>query len=117
MWFLWILTAWAIPLIIHISSFILYKKGILNLATVIILYHTICYFVINAFLAFTNWFTNNFTIIWFGWSLGGWGAGLIVHYVIYLYIVPRKEQKGTSKSWYQREIEREMQKIKKNRNE
>ena len=37
------------------------------------------YCIVIPFLAFINWYTNDFSYMWFLWAAFGWGIGLVFH--------------------------------------
>ncbi|MHA1519181.1 MAG: 2TM domain-containing protein [Promethearchaeota archaeon] len=114
-WFLWAVTGWGIILSTHSLQFILYKKGVVNLSTLGMVYHVWGFIIINLFLLFISFFTNDPMWSfhpWFWISFGSWSAILIIHAVLYFYIVPAKGE-SSDKNWLERKIDKEMQKLKK----
>ncbi len=113
-WFLWALIGWAVILFTHIFYYILYKKGIVHIATLALLYHVWAFIVLNSFLLFINFFTNqsrwNFQP-WFWFPFGSWGSILIIHTVLYFYITPARDE-STEKTWIERKVEQELKKLK-----
>ena len=74
------------------------KKGFLS--------HFIIYIVVNAVLVII-WATTSRGYPWFFWPLGGWGIGLIFHFLgVYVF---NKET-----GWERNEIEKEAERIRKN---
>ena len=117
-WFFWPLTGWLMVLIVHIFSHIMYKRGIVDLNTVVFLYHLVFYLVINGFLLFANWFislsaTGSSKITWALWVIGPWGILLIIHLIVFFYMVP-KQGESPNKNWLDRKIDEELERIKKN---
>ena len=113
-WCLWPLTAWMMILALHILSHILFRKGIVDLHTVFILYHTVFYVVINLFLIFTNWFTtapDSSRMTWVWWIIGPWGILVIIHLIVYFYVVP-KHGESPNRNWLDRKIDKELEKMK-----
>ncbi|MHA1672855.1 MAG: 2TM domain-containing protein [Promethearchaeota archaeon] len=117
-WFLWSITGWGIVLGTHSFQYLLYKRGVVNLSTLGMTYHLWGYVILNLFLLFVNYFTNDpiWTFHpWFWFSLGSWSAILISHAVIYFYIVPSKGE-SSDKNWLERKIDKELQKLQKIQN-
>ena len=65
------------------------------------------YIVINAFLFCIWYFVSGQGYPWFLWVLGGWGIGLIFH-AINVFAFPKE-----GGDWERREVDKEMEKIKK----
>lgn len=115
-WFLWAVTGWGVVFTTHGFYYVLYKKGVVNISSLGILYDLWGFFIVNLFLLFVNLFTNvpMWTLHpWFWFPLASWGAILIIHAVIYFYIVPSKED-SPEKNWLERKIDKELQKIQRN---
>ncbi|MDD5312245.1 MAG: 2TM domain-containing protein [Dehalococcoidia bacterium] len=72
--------------------------------------HLIVYITVNAFIvgiwAVTSGLTN-FNYPWFIYPMGGWGIGLIFHF-LGVFVFPK--QGG---DWERREIQKELEKLKK----
>ncbi|QEE17287.1 2TM domain-containing protein [Promethearchaeum syntrophicum] len=114
-WCLWPLTAWMMILILHILSHVLFRKGIVDLHTVFILYHLVFYVVINLFLIFTNWYTTEVgtsRMSWVWWIIAPWGILLIIHLIVFFYVVP-KHGESPNRNWLDRKIDQELEKMKK----
>lgn len=62
------------------------------------------YAIVIPFLAFVNWFTSGFAFPWFLFAAGGWGIGLVFHYMEAFDRNP-----FFSKDWEQRKIEQFME--------
>ncbi|MHA1647224.1 MAG: 2TM domain-containing protein [Promethearchaeota archaeon] len=114
-WFLWPLTAWMMILIGHIFAHTMFRKGIVDLHTVFILYHMVSYVVVNLFLIFTNWFTtasNSSRITWVWWIIGPWSILFIIHLIVYFYVVPKRGE-SPNRNWLERKIDKELERMKK----
>ena len=72
--------------------------------------HLAAYIVVNIMLILIWWFTGH-GFPWFIFPLGGWWIGLLFHCLgVFVF-----SQHGTS-DWERRQMEKEMEKIKKSRN-
>lgn len=114
-WYLWALTGWGILLLTHIFYYILYKKGIVHIATLLLLYHIWAFIILNLFMLFIDFFTATprWTFAsWFLFPLGAWGGLLLIHIVLYFYIIPSKEA-SDELTWIERKVERELKKLQK----
>ena len=112
-WCLWPLTAWMMILLGHIFAHIMFRKGIVDLHTVFVLYHMVFYVVIILFLIFTNWFTtdpNRLTWVW--WIIGPWSIIFIIHLIVYFYVVPKRGE-SPNRNWLDRKIDEELERLKK----
>lgn len=116
-WFLWPLSSWTMVLTVHSCTYLMFRKGIINLNKVFMLYHLIFYIVINSFLVIADLITpfpiSETPINWAYWPIGTWGFLLIVHLVVYFYVVPKRGE-SLNKSWLNRKINEELERIKKN---
>ena len=99
LWYPWVATGWGVALFIHIFA---YTAPNANLMA----YHGFIYLLLNIYLAFIDWYVDR-QFNWVGWSIGGWGIGLIIHLVFYLIYSPGKNE-DPSKSWIDRKIDAEL---------
>jgi 2TM domain len=116
MWFLWAITGWGIGLFIHIYSYIVFKKGVINYSSVGLIYHFGFYICVNIFLFFIDAFTTidqGIVLDWFWWPFFSWTAVIALHLIVYMYVVPKKGQEEFT-NWMDRKIEMELKKMKKN---
>ncbi len=114
-WCLWPLTAWLMILIGHFFAHMMFRRGIVDLHTVFILYHMMFFVAINLFLIFTNWFTTaheNLRFTWSFWVIGPWSVLFIIHLIVYFYVVPKRGEYPTRK-WLDRKIDDQLEKMNK----
>ncbi len=121
--FLWVLFpifGWLIGLVIHITAYIVYAKGIYPIAKRAVIFNTVAYIFVNLLLFVINSYTNALLIgikpsyLWFLYPVFFWGIALIVHYFVYLRFYNKKLYEDSEKqSRMERAIEKEMQKMKK----
>ncbi|MDJ0646257.1 MAG: 2TM domain-containing protein [Flavobacteriaceae bacterium] len=57
------------------------------------------YIVVNAFLAWLNYYTNGWTYMWFLWVVFGWGIGLVFQAISAFRLSP-----FMNKDWEERKI-------------
>lgn len=115
-WCLWPLTAWMMILMGHLFAHMMFRKGVVDLHSVFMLYHVLFYVAINLFLVFTNWFTTtpgNSRITWVWWVILPWGVSLIIHLIVYFYLVPKRGE-SPNRNWLDRKIDEELERMKKN---
>ena len=69
--------------------------------------HLAVYVVVNLFLI-AQWLfiTGGVGHPWFFWTLGGWGIGIIIHFLV-VFVFERRS------NWEQREIEKEAERLRK----
>lgn len=116
-WHLWAITGWGMALVIHLMVYMFYKKGIENLSTLTLIIHVVIYLIVNIFLIFIAWFTNEAgtgIATWVWYPVGFWALLIGVHLVIYFYITPKKGEPA-HKSWVDRKIDEELKKIQTNK--
>lgn len=114
-WFLWPLTAWMMILFGHIFSHMMFRKGVVDLHSVFILYHLMFFVAINLFLVFTNWFTSppgSSILTWVWWVILPWGVLLIIHFIVYFYVVPKRGE-SPNRNWLDRRIDEQLEKMNK----
>ncbi|MEJ2249729.1 MAG: 2TM domain-containing protein [Candidatus Lokiarchaeota archaeon] len=113
LWSLIPLFGWFIGLFLHIIAYILYARGIYPIAKRGLIFHAASYFSGMLLLFVINWLTN-IVIFWviFPWIF--WSIALITHFSIYwLYYRSNLDKSGEFKSRKEKEIEKEMEKMRK----
>ncbi len=114
-WFLWALIGWGIVILTHVFYYILYKKGIVHIATLILLYHVWAYVILNLFILFIDFFTATprwSFMVWFWYPFGAWSGILIIHMIMYFYTIPSQET-SDELNWIERKVEKELKKLQK----
>ncbi|MHA1292864.1 MAG: 2TM domain-containing protein [Promethearchaeota archaeon] len=113
-WFIYPLLGWFIGLSVHITSYLLYARGVLPLAKRGVIFHINVYLTVILLLTVINYITYPL-FYWVIFPLIFWGAGVIIHIIIYrLYFKETKTEGGeTGKSKKEKEIEKEIEKMKK----
>ncbi len=109
-WHLWALLGWGIGIMIHSFSYITFRKGAFgNSGSELMWYHVFTYIIISLFL---YWIDTGFinTISWAIWPIGCWGFAVLIHYYTYSSMKPKKNE-DSNKSFVEREIEKELSKI------
>ncbi|OLS16240.1 MAG: hypothetical protein RBG13Loki_0151 [Promethearchaeota archaeon CR_4] len=103
-WFLWPACSWAVGLVMHVASYLIWLAGVTSRSKKGLLYHMIAYITVNTYLIFVWWMSGS-GYIWFLYPLFGWLVGLIIHSVT---IRP----KSGEMSWMDKKVEDELAKIK-----
>jgi len=124
--FLWVIFpifGWLIGLVIHITAYIVYARGVYPIAKRGVIFNTIAYIVVILFLFIINNYINlilnvPFLYYWlYYWAVFPaffWGLALIIHFIVYLGFYNKKHyEEGQRKSRMERAIEKEMQKLRK----
>jgi len=114
-WCLWPLTAWMMTLIGHIFAHMMFRKGVVDLHSVFILYHMLFFVVINLFLIFTNWFTTligSLRFTWSFWVIGPWSVLFVIHLIVYFYLVPKRGE-SPNRNWLDRRVDEQLEKMNK----
>ena len=117
-WCLWPITAWMMILTGHLFAHLMFRKGVVDLHSVFVLYHLLFYVAINLFLVFTNWFTTppgNSRLTWVWWVILPWGVLFIIHLIVYFYLVPKRGE-SPNRNWLDRKIDEELERMKKKYN-
>jgi len=119
--FLWVLFpifGWLIGLVIHITAYIVYAKGIYPIAKRVVIFNTVAYIFVNILLIVINCYTDVFLMrfyLWFLYPVFFWGLALIIHFLVYLGFYNKKlyEDGERHQSRMERAIEKEMHKLRK----
>ena len=109
MWFLHSITGWGIGLVLHTSNYFIFKKGVINAASVGMIYHSINFIIVNLYLTYIDMFWDA-TYFWAGWVFLIWIFIFTSHLVFYFYIVPKREDAGTDRPWIERKFDEEIEK-------
>jgi hypothetical protein len=87
-----------------------------------LLIHALVYLVVNALLV-TIWAVSGSGYLWFLWPLGGWGVGLIFHF-LGVFVFDREMgwekkaiEKEAEKIWDKIEVDKEIEKARQNNNQ
>lgn len=112
-WALYPLFGWFIGLLIHLTAYILYSKGVFPMAKRGLIYNIIAYLSVMMLLVIINYITLN-TINWAFYPGIFWMIGIIIHGIVYLIYFRGgiNKKSGIFKSRKERAIEKEMEKIK-----
>ena len=111
MFFLYPLFGWLIGIMMHLTAYILFANAVEPLGKRMIIFHIVAFIFVNILLALIN-YINTPDIMWVGFPLIFWGAGLIAHIVLYfVYFSEPTPQKSVGKSKKEQAIEKEMQKM------
>ena len=114
-WCLWPITAWLMILFGHIYSHMMFRKGVVDLHSVFILYHLMFFIGINLFLIFANWFTTiheSSRLTWVWWIIGPWSMAFIIHLIVYFYLVPKRGE-SPNRNWLDRRVDEHLEKMNK----
>ncbi|GAH32198.1 unnamed protein product, partial [marine sediment metagenome] len=121
LWVLFPIFGWLIGLVIHITAYIVYARGVFPIAKRVVIFNTVAYIFVNLLLFVINGYTDALLIkikpsyLWFLYPVFFWGGALIMHYIVYLAFYNKKlYEEGEKQSRMERAIEKEMQKMKKN---
>ena len=112
-WWLWAMSGMLFLLAVHCIAYYIFRRGYIYVATESIVAHTGAFLVGNAYIFFINWFATFNAgkphISWAWWVLGGWGAALILHIIIYGMIVPLNHEPKDAR-WLERKVYSELRK-------
>jgi hypothetical protein len=114
-WHIWALFGWGIGLGLHITQYLIFKRGVTTYSTIALIYHTVIYVLVSLLLVYIDWISDSTAPIldWFLWPLGGWGAIWIIHIILYIYTKP-SDSRDENKSWIDRKVDSELARINKN---
>jgi len=103
LWSFWVFSAWCVGIAYHAFAYFRSKSG--GFA-----WHFFSFVVVNCYLIFVYYFSNATDYPWTLWPIGGWGIGLLTHWIIHIARKPKAGEDGT-KSWLDRKIDKELETI------
>jgi len=118
-WVIFPIFGWLIGLVIHITAYLVYARGVYPIAKRGVIFNTVSYIVVILFLFIINNFINAMPNVqtWFLWSAFPaffWGLALIIHYIVYKGFYNKKlYEEGEKQTRMERAIEKEMNKLRK----
>ena len=120
LWFIYPIFGWLIGLMMHLTAYIVYAKGIYPIAKRGVIFNTVAYLFVNLLLFVINSYTDVLLMgikpiyLWFLYPVFFWGVALIMHYIVYLVFYNKKlYEDGERQSRMEKAIEKEMQKLRK----
>lgn len=109
-WVIFPIFGWLIGVAEHITSYIIYARGVYPSAKRGAIYHSVAYIFVMLLIFVTNYFNS-----YYFWSIFPaflWGTGLAIHLVTYyIYHRPTTDEQGVLKSRRERAVEKEMEKM------
>ncbi|MHA1148934.1 MAG: 2TM domain-containing protein [Promethearchaeota archaeon] len=113
LWSLYPLLGWGIGVAMHCTAYLMYANGVYPMAKRGVIFHIVAYLLVILLLAVTNLMTAP-AFLWVIYPAIFWGAGLIAHIIVYIiYFRSKITPDGEAKSKKERQIEKEMEKMKK----
>jgi len=123
LWVVFVIFGWLIGLVIHITAYIVYARGVYPIAKRVVIFNTVAYIVVILFLFIINNYINlilnvPFLYYWlYYWAVFPaffWGLALIIHFIVYLgFFNKNLYEEGEKQSRMERAIEKEMHKLRK----
>jgi hypothetical protein len=120
LWVIFVIFGWLIGLVMHLTAYIVYARGVYPVAKRGVIFNTVAYIVVILFLFIINDYTNHiipdipYNFYWSAIPAFFWGLALIIHYIIYLGFFNKKlYEEGEKQSRMERAIEKEMHKLRK----
>ncbi len=113
-WVTFPILGWLIGLMMHLTAYVMYAKGVYPFTKRAVIFHIVGYIFVNLLLTAANFLTaGSFT--WIIWPVAVWGVGLLAHIIVYMLYgrekLPKKEGEQP-KSKKELAIEKEMKKMK-----
>ena len=118
-WVFFVIFGWLIGLVMHLTAYIVYARGVYPIAKRGVIFNTVAYIFVILFLLIVNDITNlminkPFVFYWVTFPAFFWGFALIIHYIVYLGFYNKKlYDEGEKQSRMDRAIEKEMHKMRK----
>ncbi len=118
-WALFPIFGWLIGLVIHLTAYIVYARGVYPIAKRGVIFNTVAYIFVILFLFIINSYINalpyvHYSYCWAAFPTIFWGLALIIHYIVYLGFYNKKlYEEGERQSRMERAIEKEMHKLRK----
>ena len=118
-WVIFPIFGWLIGLVIHITAYLVYARGVYPIAKRGVIFNTVSYIVSILFLFIINIYINlilnvPFLYYWAVFPTFFWGLALIIHFIVYLGFFNKKlYEEGERQTRMERAIEKEMNKLRK----
>ena len=110
-WVIFPIFGWLIGLAEHITSYMLYARGVYPSAKRGAIYHSVAYIFVMLFLSVIDVLTSS-SFDWAQFPGFFWGTGLVIHlFTYYIYHRPSIDEQGVLKSRRDRAVEKEMGKM------
>ena len=110
-WVLFPIFGWLIGVAEHITSYIVYARGVYPSAKRAVIFHSVAYIFVMLFQFVINYF-NTPLYYWAIFPAFLWGTGLAIHIgTYYIYHRPTTDDQGVLKSRRERAVEKEMEKM------
>ena len=120
-WAIFPVFGWLIGLVMHLTAYIVYARGVYPIAKRGVIFNTVAYIVVILFLFIINTYINliinkPFLFFWAVIPAFFWGLALIIHYIVYKgFFNKNLYEQGERQSRMERAIEKEMRKLRKKR--
>jgi hypothetical protein len=115
LWAFYPALGWFIGLSLHITSYILYARGVYPMAKRAFIYHLVAYISVMMLLIAINANIMNYTfqmITWVLYPMISWGDALFVHGIIYkMYFSAKLTKDGEMKTKKDKAVEKEMERL------
>ena len=112
-WFFYPIFGWLIGVAEHLTAYIVYARGVYPMAKRAVIFHLVAYIFVILLLYLIN-FATNIHFLWMLYPAIFWGAGLVIHIVVYVvFHRGATEDQDGLKSRKERAVEKEMEKMQK----
>ncbi len=113
-WFVYPVAGWFIGLVAHGTIYALYTGGTSGAAKIGLVMDAAIYLASVPALAFINFFSSP-GYPWFLWPTAFWLLGIVIQAMAYRMAASKSSGKAPKENWLDRGVEKEMSKIKANR--
>ena len=119
LWVIFVIFGWLIGLVMHMTAYIVYARGVYPIAKRGVIFNTVAYIFVILFLFIINSYINalpyvHYSYCWAAFPAFFWGLALIIHYIVYKGFFNKKlYEQGERQSRMDRAIEKEMHKLRK----
>lgn len=111
-WIMYPFLGWGIGLLLHLTSYILYARGVYPWNKRFVIYHIVIYLSTMVLLLSIDYVTMG-GLTWSFYPGFFWGLGLIAHIIVYfVYFSERMTKEGKPMSKKDKAIEKELAKMK-----
>jgi hypothetical protein len=111
-WFVYPLAGWFMGIVAHGTVYFAYSHGVSGTKTGVLINAAVYAASVPALLAINIFSYANY--LWFLWPAIFWLLGVVIHAVATKTATSKKGEKEPKKSWLEKGVEKELQKVKRN---
>ncbi len=111
-WSLYVLSGWLTGLLLHVTVFMIYVRGVIGEHKKALLLHVAASLNAMLLLVAVNWLSG-MDVPWYQWPVGAMIASIIVHLIVYAMLSRKNRDGSPRKSWIERKVDEELERVQK----